>query len=227
MLNWLKRFFVYLGRCIAAVWGALERLQFLVSSSLPGSTRYSRGRNAIAIVGFFISLFIFFEIGLASLNWEPWFSNTAFSRIAAKFLVFSSFLLLGFNIAGAFAIHDRSYLISGSRLIRDICISALLVIASFALIYRFTGLTSGNDYISQNAQCYFTGSTCICDASILDTLYFSVVTFSTLGFGDLTACSYKLLTAVEALLGNIHLGLFVGAVFYYLSEQSSNDRNSE
>lgn len=46
-----------------------------------------------------------------------------------------------------------------------------------------------------------------------DALYFSIVSFTTLGYGDFQPPpAYRLLAACEALLGYVYLGVFVGLI---------------
>ena len=56
----------------------------------------------------------------------------------------------------------------------------------------------------------------------LDTVYFSAVTFSTLGFGDFSPKPYSQpFAAAQAILGNLHLGVIVGSIFV-ATQQSKN-----
>lgn len=56
-------------------------------------------------------------------------------------------------------------------------------------------------------------------------IYFSVVTFSTLGYGDFSPQTglSKFTSAFEAVSGNLHLGIFVGCIIWSL--QYSSDGN--
>ena len=48
----------------------------------------------------------------------------------------------------------------------------------------------------------------------LDAVYFSAVTFSTLGYGDFAPhTSVRLAAAAQAIIGNLHLGIIVGTAF--------------
>lgn len=67
----------------------------------------------------------------------------------------------------------------------------------------------------------------------LDTLYFSIVTWTTLGYGDFQpGKDGQLLAASEALLGYIFMALLIGLVLHLLTPSSpcvgnqSNDKNS-
>lgn len=72
------------------------------------------------------------------------------------------------------------------------------------IIYFSIVNLSLKDYIFQNGKV----------ASILDSLYFSIVTFTTLGYGDITpiSASGKVLISVEVLWGVIIMTQFLGAI---------------
>lgn len=186
---------------------------------MPGSSSGSKARNMISATAAIWTAIVLVEIIFAELFEIAFLKGVDWNRTLASFWVTMAFVVFAFNVLAVIRLHNKNYLISGGRLIRDVTISASLTIVSFAWFYRYAGLSSGEG--ERNAQCFFEGQNCVCDASPMDTLYFSVVTFSTLGFGDYTACSYKIVSALEALLGNLHLGIFVGAVFYYLTESAS------
>lgn len=201
------------------VWKVLSALSSMLSLVAPGKTSGSKIRNLISGLAFIASSLLLFELIIAPSFETPFISGQTAGFGIASFWVGVAVFVFGFNVIGVLAIHDRSYKLSAPRLIRDVAISAFLTIVAFALFYRFVGLSTGNDEAVRHVQCLVPVSRCTCDASLTDTLYFSIVTFSTLGFGDFTACQYKLLTAIQALLGNLHLGFFVGAVFYYLTQE--------
>ena len=151
------------------------------------------------------------RFGLAAFDDQPLDFAAA---IATANLAVLSF---GMITVGAIRLHRQEFRIAPGRLLRDVAISATLTIAAFALLYRYLGLTTGG--APPHPGCHPIGATpCACDAGPLDQLYFSIVTFTTLGFGDFTPCAARLVAASEALLGTLHLGLFVGGVFYYLNE---------
>ena len=78
-----------------------------------------------------------------------------------------------------------------------IIIVALAIISTYACIY------SGVDWLDDKGSRY--------QLNLLDSTYFSVVTFTTLGYGDITPKSelLKLLAGSEALLGAFTIGLIV------------------
>jgi hypothetical protein len=80
----------------------------------------------------------------------------------------------------------------GERPLRIVS-SSLLVLSTYALIYYFSGIAKLNH-------------------DIINSFYLSVVTFTTLGFGDITPMSnnsYKLIVGSEALIGAFCMGLLV------------------
>jgi len=93
----------------------------------------------------------------------------------------------------------------GERPLRIILISAMIIV-TFAFIFFFTGLSYGDESVvfsthnSLNENIY----------DFLNSFYFSVVTFTTLGYGDVLPIGIsKLFAGIEALLGGFILALFV------------------
>jgi voltage-gated potassium channel len=85
--------------------------------------------------------------------------------------------------------------VDATRLFIDTIISTFYMITVFALWYSVLGIKP-HGY------------------SALDTLYFSAVTFSTLGYGDFKPSpNAQAFAAIQAILGNLHLGMIVGATF--------------
>lgn len=93
----------------------------------------------------------------------------------------------------------------GERPLRIIFIS-FFVILFFSLLYFFAGINYSGNIIS------FSSSNSVIDnfQVFLNSLYFSVVTFTTLGYGDITPVGVtKFFVSIEALLGGFILALFV------------------
>ena len=83
------------------------------------------------------------------------------------------------------------------RLFADGLVSLTLSIFAFSLMYRFGGLVGADDLTSW------------------DHIYFSTVTFSTLGYGDLQPRpDIRLFAALHAIIGNLHLGIVIGSAFF-------------
>lgn len=83
---------------------------------------------------------------------------------------------------------------------------SLFSIFTFAIIFFFIGITDGEGDIQFSAAHSFAENL----QSFLYTTYFSVVTFTTLGYGDLAPTGWaRTFAAIEAFLGSFTLALFV------------------
>lgn len=93
----------------------------------------------------------------------------------------------------------------GERPLRIVILSAL-VIMIFSFIYFITGLNYSNEIIQFSSSNSFLENM----IDLLNALYFSVVTFTTLGYGDILPIGIsKLFAGIEALMGGFILALFV------------------
>ena len=100
--------------------------------------------------------------------------------------------MLLFNYGDEISLNPR-------QLLFDTLVSGLFLIMAFSLLYWAGGLSvsEGKTY----------------SPSALDALYFSAVTFSTLGYGDFAPSQdFRILAALEAIIGNLHLGMIAGSV---------------
>jgi hypothetical protein len=86
---------------------------------------------------------------------------------------------------------------NGQRLALDTLISGLNWIVVCAVHYRLLGIGPAEKYVST-----------------FDYIYFSTVTFSTLGYGDFSPePPARPIASLEAIIGNLHLGVLVAAAF--------------
>lgn len=91
---------------------------------------------------------------------------------------------------------------NAARLLADTILSSAYFVCAFSLIYSVLGINWSSVVEPDRAF------------DILDNLYFSAVTFSTLGYGDIQPVrASQGYAAIEAILGNLHLGMIVGATF--------------
>lgn len=93
----------------------------------------------------------------------------------------------------------------GERPLRIVMISALVILL-FSFIFFMTGLSYNDDMIMFSVHASFLENI----QDLLNSLYFSVVTFTTLGYGDILPLGIsKFFAGIEALLGGFILALFV------------------
>jgi hypothetical protein len=118
----------------------------------------------------------------------------AVTFICASLLVFFQVVLLM-----PFRDNNDNFQIDAWRLVLDTMVSAVFMISVFSVLYQNVGLLANGKIVRP---------------SLLDAIYFSSVTFSTLGYGDFAPHpSARIIAASQALLGNLHLGMIVGATF--------------
>jgi hypothetical protein len=81
-----------------------------------------------------------------------------------------------------------------------------LAIMIYAVIYLFSGLNYAGEVIKFDMSAGVSENI----SHLLDTLYFSIITFTTLGYGDITPQGFsRFLASTEALMGSFSLALFV------------------
>ena len=99
---------------------------------------------------------------------------------------------------------------SGARFLAMYNLSALLLIliTIFAIIYQALGLIDGDAIVTRP----------------LDFLYFSFVTWTTLGYGDLKpSLDSRMFAASEAFLGYLFMGLYIAVIFHWMSARADNN----
>jgi hypothetical protein len=93
----------------------------------------------------------------------------------------------------------------GERPLRIVILSAMVILL-FTCIFFITGLNYSGEILQLSLNASMNENI----SELLNTLYFSVVTFTTLGYGDILPIGIsKLFAGIEALLGGFILALFV------------------
>ena len=166
----------------------------LHGSSTPGSDqrRMFMRLSMYLSVGYVVWALIF---GRGAPNgYSVGLSIASITLILASLLVFfQTVLLMPFRDDGS------EFKLDVWRLLLDTIISSLFMIVAFSVLYRNVGLVHNGIDLRPTA---------------LDAIYFSSVTFSTLGYGDFAPQpTIRIIAAAQALLGNLHLGMIVGATF--------------
>lgn len=193
---------------ILASWGRKSTL-FLISK-VPGTTHGSKQRNLFSYLAVAWVLMLGLDLILRSnvVSGEGAIPGFAYLATLLSLLYFLSVVLIVIFLS------SKHWRINSFRLARDICISSLLNILAFSHLYRELGFSLTES--------------CIKEMGELNAAYFSTVTFTTLGYGDFRPCeNSRLLAALQALVGNLHLGLFAGVAMLLASEISQGDREVE
>lgn len=147
--------------------------------------------------------------------------NTIAANAASEAFVFASFIaLLGFLLIALWCTASHVVLgteVSANRLVGALCLYLLLGVA-WAVAYTVTEMVSPGSFQGFSPQ--------MGQGWDSDWLYFSFVTMSTLGYGDITPLSptARMLAYAQAVFGLFYIAILVaGLVGAYISERQ-NDR---
>lgn len=177
-------------------------LQRWVLGLKPGSETGSNIRRMISRVSVLISIPSLFYLSLV-----PDLVIKKMDYIYCLILVLWSFFYFVFVVLTIPFLSSHNFRPNPVRLFVDGLISITLTIIGFAIYYSIFGVNGPSE-----APIVWT-----------DYLYFSAVTFSTLGYGDFQpAPQARLLASFEAIVGNLHLAIIVGAAFLSASQPFSS-----
>ena len=143
-----------------------------------------------------MSTIIFIGVMLLSLisGYFGWYSIFTAAFLLAGFFVITSLLPLLLNLSRSFF-----WLVFGLLVIHIV-----VTIFSFALHYQSSGLLGGGGKFIP---------------SFYDALYFSVTTFTTLGYGDMQPLpNHRLTTSVEALSGMVSMAIGASLIWLWCQE---------
>ena len=171
---------------------------------------YSVVRNIVAISVIFLQMtvsyvFVFFEpVGSPSLEllgvqiFLIIFINIMIIRLTARSLVSGS--------ASEFQkIYTRPVAIA------FILVNPVMFVCMFAYVYRVLGLIDLTGNVTKES---------------VNALYFSIVTWSTLGYGDFRPTEgARLFAAVEAIIGYIYMAFLISVMFKFWSELNRGSKN--
>ncbi len=107
--------------------------------------------------------------------------------------------------------------LSPGRAFRNLVVGALVTIISHAIVYNKGNflLPDPNNTVEATLKFY-------------NCLYFSIVTFTTLGYGDFTPDPpYRLIAALQGIYGYIFLGTLVGMTTTFVSSPSARFKKDE
>lgn len=123
------------------------------------------------------------------------------------------FLLCVFSTMLLFLYSNRSGRLYASLTFLSTITIVLMLIVGFAGFYRFAGIV---DASSRNVT-----------SNPIDCLYFSIVTFTTLGYGDFYPVpEARLIAAFEAIIGYVSLAALIAALARFLVNCKNQNRSS-
>ena len=138
--------------------------------------------------------------------------NRFIHRIYSYYFFVVSLIFFCSNVVIVTFKNDEAFVVNTTRLFFDILISAMFHIVSFSYFYRRWGILDPEIEM-------------VSSINFFDHLYFSSVTFSTLGYGDFRPSGdSRLIAAYEALIGNMHIGFLVGAAFLAASNSGKANK---
>ena len=156
-------------------------------------------------------------IGVVTLTLMTLISDSAFIE-HALFLIFFIFCLVSLRLSIVEVVYGGE--IDSNRLVGAACVYLLMGVCWGVLFYYLEVIFPG----SFNAPLLGSG-----EQSIQDFLYFSFVTLTTLGYGDMFPLGpvAQTLSYLEAVSGTIYLAILVGALVgaFYAREREYVSRN--
>lgn len=184
---------------ICDFWGRVIAIPSIIFEKIPGSTHGSKQRRLFTYVMMFWIFMMVIEILSGTRVLDNWLGY-----ILAALSVLYFFTV----VIGVLFLASHEFKVAPARLSSDALVSMIFCVMSFALVFRSLGFSAGEE--------------CLGPFDPVESVYFSAVTFSTLGYGDFHPCSNaQLFAAFQAMLGNLHLGLIVGAAFFLASSIST------
>lgn len=118
------------------------------------------------------------------------------------FLIVLQFILFAVAVKLSFSASIRALLIMD---IYSFASYVITMIVSYANIYKILGLLDDGLPVTK----------------ISDFLYFSIITWTTVGYGDIKpSVNSRIWAASEALLGSVTMGLLLAVVFYIISSRN-------
>ncbi|WIY27283.1 potassium channel family protein [Parasedimentitalea psychrophila] len=140
--------------------------------------------------------------------------NPAIEKVGAAILLLWSTAYFILVVATIPFLTSHHFWPNPIRLATDATVSITQTIFAFAITYRIYGISGPSEELAP---------------STWDHLYFSAVTFSTLGYGDFRPdAAARGFAAFQSIVGNLHLGMIVGVAFFAAQpERSDNHRNDD
>ncbi len=153
-----------------------------------------------------VALCVMFALGFA----PPWTGYNWLQEVLSIFFLLWALAYFIFVVATIPFLTTQTFTPNPIRLFLDGIISSLQIIVFCAQYFSLRGVNSPSGYT---------------DITWTDYIYFSTVTFTTLGYGDFSPTpEARLIAAAEAFLGNMHLGILVAAAFLAVSVNNRHEK---
>lgn len=163
----------------------------------------SNSRRLLSRVSLMVVLVLVWE-GFAPFG----FTLDVLPAAITYFLAAYSVFYFGYVVVFVTFLSSSNFILNPGRLFGNAVTSIALNVLCFAYLYRELGVKGPTPMDNW------------------DHVYFSAVTFSTLGYGDFSPKEpARLWAALQAIVGNLHLGAVIGAAF--LAATSSGPRSDQ
>jgi hypothetical protein len=180
-----------------------DMLEFAIEVGWPSVTKKQIGSYNLVRV-----IFVVFCFGQTALLVERYFRG----RTADPLLVFLSFALClcCFGLIWIYLAKRDRFFASIAFILTTLAVVTLLI--AFAHIYRIFGIIEASTHaVSQDA---------------IDCFYFSIVTFTTLGYGDFyPRPEIRLVAACEAIVGYLSLAALIGVFTHFWGQLGADNPN--
>ena len=168
-----------------------ENLRFMTHSFIPMPVKHGR-----TVIGLFLVTIAFVFWLLLYVQPPAWWAQHLVAAFSIAYFFVLIFAAAGIGAQSAQSRSDANQIIYNYFL--DV------VISGFLCVFAFAGLFVLREGYAENTDITSPGIA----------LYFSIVSFSTLGYGDFApAAPSRFWAASLAVIGNLHLGLFVASIF--------------
>ena len=139
--------------------------------------------------------------------------STGMHLTSAGLLVFVTLMSAG-TVSAYVAYFDKR--VSNVLAWTTIAATGAMGLATFAVLHAEAGVICAAPVCHGSLQATRHGQSIAVYHDLPTALYFSIVTFTTLGYGDLQPSTHmRPVAAVQALVGYVYLGLFVGSATHW------------
>lgn len=187
----------------------IEKLAVVARTALgwkETSKRDSNYRRACTRISWVISGLLILMLTITTPSARPNTISQASIAIVAAFFVLVSVGFFIQNVIVVLFLTGKTFQVDVRRLFIDTVTSATFSIIAMAWLHMFFGLVT--DDVTRPIKA-------------VTSIYFSIVTFTTLGYGDFSpSAALRIPSSVHALIGNLHLGAIIGVALMAASRKT-------